>query len=141
MNDSRYLRLWQTLFTVALLSRLAAGFIWIYQGLVPKLLVVHPDEINLLLSGGLSQQEALRILPWIGWGEIIFGLIVIISYRQLWPMLLSAFVMVMATVGVAGASPAYLGAAFNPVTLNIGLMAISVIGALSLWGIKKALPS
>ena len=36
--------------------------------------------------------------------------------------------MIAATVGVVATSPRYLSAAFNPVTLNLGVAALAVAG-------------
>jgi hypothetical protein len=46
--------------------------------------------------------------------------------------------MVIALLGVAITSPAYLTGAFNPVSLNAATFALSVIGAVSL--VKTELP-
>jgi hypothetical protein len=44
---------------------------------------------------------------------------------------LNVLAMVMALVGVSVQSSAYLWAAFNPVSLNLGMIALSVMGYLS----------
>jgi len=137
MMVSKYLRLWQILFQVALFSRLSVAFIWIYQGVIPKLVFKHPDEIQLIVSGGIGHAEAVNMLPYIGWGEVGFGILLLVMYKHVWPVLLSAFVMLPATFGVAFISPEFLVAAFNPLSLNFGVLALSVISGVSLWVIKK----
>ncbi len=51
--------------------------------------------------------------------------------------MLTVLLMVLATVGVAINSPRYLTAAFNPVSLNLLLIVVAVIGLL----VMKDLPS
>ncbi len=137
MTNPEYLRQWQYLFIIHLISRLLAALIWIYQGLVPKILFSHADEIRLLVSGGLTESESLELLPLIGWGEIGFGIFLLLSLKLAWPLALSALGMIFATVGVVMTSPIFLIAAFNPATLNVALFGLSVIGFLSLIALKK----
>jgi hypothetical protein len=47
-------------------------------------------------------------------------------------------VIVVATVGVAVNSPRYLGAAFNPVSLNLAVGCLAVIDLMVLLGLPSA---
>ena len=49
----------------------------------------------------------------------------------------NAMAMVFASVVVAVRSPYYLTAAFNPVTLNLGVFALAITG----WFASKTLPT
>jgi hypothetical protein len=44
----------------------------------------------------------------------------------------------VATIGVAVNSPRYLGAAFNPVSLNLAVLCLAVIDLLVLGGLPSA---
>jgi hypothetical protein len=102
------------------------AFVWIYQGLVPKILFHDGDEIAMLKGAGI-----VRVIPaanWIGACEIILGLILLFSWKSRWPLVLTAILMVIATAAVVAKSPVYLHAAFNPAVLNMLMIAIATIG-------------
>ena len=115
------------------IARLTIAFVWIWHDLVPKLIFNHFDERALLAQAGLP----LHVLPWIGALEIAFGLIVLAAWNRRLVFLANIFLMFIATGVVAIHSPAYLFAAFNPVTLNLAVVAISIIG----WIAARHLPS
>ncbi|MEO8098713.1 MAG: DoxX-like family protein [Acidobacteriota bacterium] len=137
------LRLWvenqqspETSMTVSLIhaiARLSIAFIWIWQGLVPKLLFRNIDEGQMLVQAGLS----VSFLPWIGAAEILIGVLVLCAWRTRAIFIANALAMVLASVVVVARSPYYLTAAFNPVTLNLGVFALAITG----WLASKTLPS
>src|SRR5437773_2459549 len=111
--------------------RLTLGFVWVYHGLVPKLLLHHPDEIALLRSAGVPPEAILMVLRALGGLEALFGLTLLLLWRRPWPPLTAIVAMIVAGLGVALTSPASLGAAFNPVTLNALVVALAAVGYLS----------
>jgi hypothetical protein len=119
------------------IARVGIAFVWLYQGLVPKLLGPHPDEVALVREGGVSAAAAPLAVAALGWGEVILGLATLILFRQRWPFLLTVVLMAAATLGVAACSPRWLGAAFNPVSLNVLMAALSLVG----WAACRDLPS
>ncbi len=137
------LRLWadtgqtpESSMALALVHAAARGTIaavWIWHGLVPKLLYRQADEQVMLAQAGLS----LALLPWIGVGEIVFGAIFLLLWRVRGMFAINAVLMVLATAAVAVRSPVYLFAAFNPVTLNLALVALSAVG----WLSSQSLPT
>ncbi len=104
-------------------ARLTVAAIWIWHGLVPKLLVRHADEQEMLADAGISP----RLLPAIGAAELLFGLALLVPRTPPALLLLSAAAMPPATLAVARRSPRFLRAAFNPVTLNLAVAALSLI--------------
>lgn len=119
-------------------ARITAAFVWLYHGIVPKLLLINPDELKLIQAGGISAEDAVYLLPIIGITEAGIGLLLLATWPYRWPLFLSAAAMAVALAGVAITSPAYLTGAFNPVSLNAATFSLSVIGALSL--VKAELP-
>ncbi len=109
---------------VAVLARLTAGFVWLWHGIVPKLLFRDLNEQTMLAQAGLP----VAILPLVGMAEVVFGVVMLLALRQRWLFLLNAGIMLLALVVVAARSPQYLWQAFNPVTLNVCVMALSLIG-------------
>jgi uncharacterized membrane protein YphA (DoxX/SURF4 family) len=118
-------------------ARLTIAFVWLYHGLVPKLILHHPDELKQFQDIGLAPATAYRLVTVAGLAEVALGVLMLVSWRSRWPFALTAVLMVLALAGVAASSPGYLVAAFNPVTLNVLVIALSLVGYLS----GKDLPS
>jgi hypothetical protein len=112
-------------------ARGAIASVWVYQGVAPKLLGPHPDELKLVRQAGISEGAALPCVQLLGGAEVAFGLLMLFAFRHRWPLLLTVVLMVVATIGVAVNSPSYLWAAFNPVSLNLAMIALASIGLLA----------
>jgi hypothetical protein len=108
-------------------ARAAIAFIWIWHGLVPKLMFADAAERSMLRDSGLP----LDSLPVIGVLEILAGLAALGLWRWRPYFILNALAMFAALGAVALHSPAFLTAAFNPVTLNLGMMSLSLVGYLA----------
>jgi hypothetical protein len=106
------------------ICRGVVAFVWIWHGLVPKLLFHNAAESTMLLDAGI----AAHWLPLIGMAEVIFGALGLIAWRWRGYFVLTGIAMIGALIGVALCSPAELTAAFNPVTLNIGVVALCLCG-------------
>jgi uncharacterized membrane protein YphA (DoxX/SURF4 family) len=113
------------------LARLAIACVWLYHGLIPKLIYQHPTELALLHAAGIPLSLTSTVLTIIGLSEITFGLIVVLAWWQRWPLIVSIALMFLVTASVALSSPSLLIAAFNPVTLNLLVAVMSLIGLLS----------
>lgn len=103
---------------IDLVSRLLLGFLFIYHGLVPKILWLNDTEIHLVtLSGsGISAEIASPIAGII---EIVLGGLIIFYRKTLLPIYVSALALFLLLLFVGVTSPNYLIEAFNPVTTNI----------------------
>jgi uncharacterized membrane protein YphA (DoxX/SURF4 family) len=119
-------------------ARLALAFIWVYQGLVPKLLYHNPDEIGMLRDAGVPGVYLLRAMSLMGWLEICFGVLVVVLWKARWPLWLTIAAMCAATLLAAINSPTYLWAAFNPLTLNLAVAALAVCGLLASTDLPSA---
>jgi len=109
------------------LARLGIAFTWLYQGLVPKLLFANTDERAMLVAAGLP----LGFLPVFGVLEIVFAVVTLGLWRWRPIFLLNILAMFGALIAVGLQSPSYLVNAFNPVTLNAGVVLLSLIGYFS----------
>lgn len=115
------------------LCRVTIAFIWFYHGLVPKLLGPHPDELAMNMAMGLSPLNASRLAVLGGVLEILFALLILLCWRQRWPLQLTVAAMVALLVFAAVAQPALLAGAFNPLTTNLAVLVLAVL-ALPLQG-------
>jgi hypothetical protein len=111
-----------------LLSRVTIAFIWFYHGLVPKLIYRSPDELKMLIDGGIPTSHGLAVMSLLGFVEVCFALILLIFWKSRWPLWVTIFAMLFGVIAVTVKSAAYLTAAFNPVTLNLAVAALAFIG-------------
>jgi uncharacterized membrane protein YphA (DoxX/SURF4 family) len=102
---------------VSFVSRLLLGFLFIYHGLVPKILWLSPVEIHLVSVSGFGVPAHIAS-PLAGIGEIILGCIIIYSNKSNIPVYIAALVLLLLLLFVGMTSPEYLVDAFNPVTTN-----------------------
>jgi uncharacterized membrane protein YphA (DoxX/SURF4 family) len=113
------------------IARATVAFTWLYHGLFPKLLHHDAAELDLLSRIGTPTSRLLTAVTIAGWSEIVFGLLLLVLWRDRWPLWLTLALMLIGIPIVAISAPAYVGAAFNPVTLNLGLAALSAIGLIA----------
>ena len=109
------------------LARIALAFVFIYQGIVPKLLARDAIEVALLAAGGVPPHLMSIAISLLGIAETLLGLCLIALWRSRWPLFVTLALMVAATATVIVLGPSYLTAAFNPVSLNVAVASIAVI--------------
>lgn len=103
---------------INLVSRLLLGFLFIYHGLVPKILWLSATEIHLVNTSGLGIPAQIAS-PIAGIGEVILGGIIIFLNKTNLPIYIAALALLLLLLLVGFTSPEYLIEAFNPVTTNI----------------------
>ncbi|MFT5299803.1 MAG: hypothetical protein ACI87E_001760 [Mariniblastus sp.] len=99
------------------LSRIGIIFIWLYHGLVPKLLFRDPTELALVELGPTLHSAETTVLI-AGAIEVVLGLVVLIYWSQRWPVWLSVLLFTALLIGGVALKPSGAVEAFNPVTLS-----------------------
>lgn len=117
---------------VARVVRWTLAFVFVYHGVAPKLLTRDPDELAMLAGLGVPADRAPTLLAAIGVAEVAWGLAFLALPRSGSLLLATSFTMVTVLAGVAATSPRYLTSAFNPVTLNLSVAALALVGWLLL---------
>jgi hypothetical protein len=111
-------------------SRGTMAFIWLYHGLVPKLL--YHDRIELDLLSRIAPVQTLHTATTLaGVVEVSFAVLLVLLWRSTWPLWLTVVLMLGGIPIVAISAPEYLTAAFNPVTLNISLATLALVGIIA----------
>jgi hypothetical protein len=110
------------------IARGVIATVWLYHGLVPKLIFRSASEAALLANSGIHSSAALLT---VGWAEIMFGAIVLLLWRAAWPLWATLMAMVVALATVALTSPNALVGAFNPVTFNLCVAALALVSLLT----------
>ncbi|PAJ74495.1 hypothetical protein CJF42_10335 [Pseudoalteromonas sp. NBT06-2] len=109
------------------IARFIISFSWLYHGIFPKLFHIAPLEKAMTASIGLSSELSYLVTKSMGVGEIIFGVLFFIFYRNKAIILLNIIGLSGLLCFVAILQPQLLIEAFNPVTTNIALIGFSLI--------------
>lgn len=127
MTDARLLR-------IAWLARLALAAVFIWHGLVPKILWLSPDEVAMIAAHGLPDHP-LFAPPLIaavgGAAEVLLGVALLAMWRQRWPLLLAGAVLLALLLDVVLLSPHLLIQAFNPLSTNLAALALCAVAWLA----------
>src|SRR2546423_15272029 len=68
--------------TIKIISRIALGLVWFYEGLVPKILFLRADEIGLVQSSHLVWQTPELTLQILGVAQTLAGLWLILGLAE-----------------------------------------------------------
>lgn len=111
---------------INMVSRVTLAFIFIYHGLVPKIIWLSSVEVSLTNAHnfGLSAELISTIA---GVMEILLGLSIVLLRKSLAPIYISIIMLVVLLVDVALVMPMLLVDAFNPVTINVASIVIGYI--------------
>ena len=105
---------------------LTLAILWIYQGLVPKVLFINTIEIQIWEKLGLTVEHAITAGRLSGVVEILFGISLIFISRYCMHIL-----NILALLGllllIIILMPTQLIQGFNPVVMNIAMISLSVI--------------
>jgi hypothetical protein len=121
---------------VRTLARAGLAAIFAYQGLVPKLLLRHPDEIGMLRDAGITNASGPALTA-LGSMELGLAGALLVAWHRRWPSWLCLLSMFVATAVVGIHSPRYLTAAFNPVSLNVAVACLAAVDLL----VQRSVPS
>jgi hypothetical protein len=119
-------------------ARVALSAIFAYQGLVPKLIVRHGDELSMLRSAGIPATLTTTALTAIGIAEVALAVSLLVSWSRSWPVWICGIAIPIATATVALHSPMFFGAAFNPFSLNLAVAALAAIDLIVVPGVPSA---
>jgi hypothetical protein len=122
---------------ILLISRISLAFSWIYQGVVPKIVCVSTGEVSLLAPVAPVLQVACSMITWMGYGEVLFGIVLLLTGAR-WVFGLNIAVLVMLLGWVAVVQPGLYTQPFNPLTLNAALIGLSLIAMHELNGYRPS---
>jgi len=111
--------------------------VWIYQGLVPKLICIDPEEVRIWTRIGLKSKPARHLVRVIGAAEVAAGILTVQGHRRSGLLLATAVAMPILAVGAAITDRKLMTKAFNPVSLNLSMAALAVAGFLTRSGIPS----
>ena len=99
--------------------------------MVPKLVFQDTGEREILRASGLVPGLESRVLTAVGLAELAFGVLFLTLWRARSLFLVNAALLVLLALGAAFSQPGLLVAPFNPLTLNLAMIALGFAGYLS----------
>ena len=107
-------------------ARNALGIVWLYEGLVPKLLFVRPDEIDLVQRSGIWWGNPLLTLQLMGLAQIAVGFWLLTGWRERMSVTVATLWMCALIVLVATGNPWMLTDPYGALIKDVCLIACAI---------------
>ena len=114
------------LVTVKIISRVALGLVWFYEGLVPKLLFLRADELDLVTRSGVFWRTPEWTLQVLGAAQIALGIWLVVGWAERFAVATATTWMVVLIVLVAGGNPGMLTDPYGALVKDFCLIACAV---------------
>ncbi len=114
--------------------QITLAVIWMYQGVFPKILFPDSGELAILQGAGIEGNTARYLLTAVGIGEIVFGSLFLSLNPKRWLHLLNIGALLFLGLGALGSNLGVFVQPFNPATLNLAMISLSLI-ALSMYSV------
>ena len=105
--------------------QLSLAALWIYQGLVPKILFQAQDELRIWLLQGFDESLALALMQLSGAAEMMFGCLLLMLKPSRLLHGLNILAMLGLSLLIIALEPLYFSKAFNPFVMNGAMAALS----------------
>ncbi len=112
--------------TIKVISRGALGLVWFYEGLVPKILYLRADELDLVRRSGVIWRTPEWTLQVMGIAQIVLGIWLIVGSAERVAVAIATIWMLVLIVLVAGGNPAMLTDPYGALIKDLCLIACSV---------------
>ena len=122
---------------VNVLARTSLAFAWLYHGLVPKLLFPGTGELQVTVASGFPRRWATEIDLAAGFCECAFGLLLLVFWRSRSLLTIQIPLLLGLLIPIAVSQPSMFTAPFEPLTLNLMMIALALCGLIA----SKDLPS
>ncbi|MCK1995164.1 hypothetical protein GW626_18830 [Peribacillus muralis] len=106
-------------------------FVWLYHGLIPKMIAKHPEEVSMLSSlTSLDGTAAVKGVEIIGVLEILFAVVWLLYRKKRHLLILQIIIFPLLTISALIASPSLASHPFTPITFNASLWVLSIVSFL-----------
>lgn len=114
------------------IARISLGLIWIYQGLVPKIIFRGiSGELETVRGSGLFIGYEHAVITLASCVEIAVGLAMLVLWRARWLFIANILALVLLGAAAAISEPRLFAGQFNPATLNLAMIALALAGWIS----------
>jgi hypothetical protein len=114
------------LHAIKLISRIALGLVWFYEGLVPKILFLRADEIDLVRGSHLVWRTPEVTLQILGLAQILIGFWLIIGFAERTAVFIATSWMLILIILVANGNPAMLTDPYGALVKDFCLVACAI---------------
>ena len=101
--------------------------LWIYQGLVPKIIYHTVEEQRFWQYLGIDELSMLFLIKISGYIEIMFGLLFLIFRQSKILHVFNILGLIALTIVVAVIYPLYFTSSFNPFVMNLAMIGLSIV--------------
>jgi uncharacterized membrane protein YphA (DoxX/SURF4 family) len=115
-----------------LISRLSLGAVWLYEGLVPKLLFVRPDQVQLVRRSGFYFGTPEFFLQLLGAAQVAVAIWLLVGFAERMAVVIATIGMWILIVLVAMANPAMLTDPYGALIKDLCLTAC----AYTVWSLS-----
>lgn len=112
--------------TIKVISRVALGLVWFYEGLVPKILFLRADELDLVRRSGVIWRTPEWTLQVLGIAQIVLGILLIVGSAERVAVAMATIWMLVLIVLVAGGNPAMLTDPYGALIKDFCLLACAI---------------
>jgi uncharacterized membrane protein YphA (DoxX/SURF4 family) len=112
---------------VKIVARVALGSVWLYQGVLPKLVLTVPLELDIVERIGLYVVSARWTLGAVGIVEALLGIWILSGFHERLSCVLATLMMLVLEVLVVIEEPSLLIGPFGGLTKNLCLVACAWI--------------
>ena len=114
------------LMTIKVISRIALGLVWLYEGLIPKILFLRSDELDLVGRSGVIWRTPEWTLQVLGAAQIAVGIWLIAGWAERFAVAIATLWMAVLIVLVAAGSPAMLTDPYGALIKDLCLIACAI---------------
>jgi uncharacterized membrane protein YphA (DoxX/SURF4 family) len=117
------------LLLIKLMARVSLGLVWVYEGLVPKILFVHslPEQVELVRHSGIYWPTPEITLIALGVAQVIAGVILVAGWAERRAVLVATLALFVLIALVAINRPAMLTDPFGALAKDACLVACGAI--------------
>lgn len=101
--------------------------LWVYQGLIPKVLYKAQDEQYIWQQQGFDELISLILMQFSGYIEIIFGMLFLVFKQSKILHFLNILGVLGLSLLIAIIDMRYFQNAFNPFVMNVAMASLSII--------------
>jgi uncharacterized membrane protein YphA (DoxX/SURF4 family) len=112
--------------TIKIVSRTALGVVWFYEGVVPKILFLRADEIDLVQTSHLVWQTPELTLRILGVAQMLVGLWLLIGFAERSAVFIATSWMLILIVLVASGNPSILIDPYGALVKDLCLIACAI---------------
>jgi len=117
-------------------SSLMLALLWLYEGLVPKLIFADAGEREVLRQAAFVPGREDEVLLVLGAAETVLAVAICLLHRRKWIFQLQSLLLIVLGAAALGGNPALLHAPFGPVALSAAMLGLGWLAA----GTRRDLP-